>query len=206
MCWSLLAALVCFASLVKSVPIECSSPDLPVEVLETDYGRFEFKGNKVIAIAKDPTTGALLPAGQLDYILEAFLESKTLWNGTADTCQPIPSLFLEPIVPSKFYEGAVYIRNLSNSDSLCVVEKKMISIGQDKFAEVVTMNITWPDDPAATFRLTFGLINTTETVVVRSYDARPSTQGYNLSYAYQYASLSLSLSLTLTLSPSIIID
>lgn len=164
-------------------------------ILENRNAVFEFEGTKITATAKNPRTGELIPAGRLIYTMDSVVEAQTIFNGTHEDCQPIKSLFLEPISPETTFYTNVTARNLSNSESICDVSKEFISIGNGKFAEAVILNISWPADPAASLRFTFGLTNSTEPVPVRSYDASPNTKFNHLNYSYLPEQLKVTIEL-----------
>lgn len=187
--WELLSvvlSLIWFSSVVLAVPMDCSSPALPTMIMENEFATFEFKGSQVTASAKNPKTGGPIPAAKVLYLLDSIIEAPVAGNSTHPYCPSIGTLYVNPVNLNSTYHNMYWARNMTSSDALCDVSKEWISIAPGKFAEAVILNISWPQDPGASVRFTFGLTNSSEPVVVRSYQATNSTQFYDLSYSFVY--------------------
>lgn len=187
--WCALVALANISAVFAS-PELCTSPSIVPLNLSTEHALFTFFGNKITANALDPDTKELIPSGKLDYLITSLLEVPMWFNGTHYSCQSGRAFSPTYVAPQTMFYGNLKILNLTDG-AFCDLSYENVTIAPGKFANAVSVVVTWPTDPDLLVKLTFGLTTTTEPVVVKHFPPSYSTGYHDLSYTYSYVSAPL---------------
>lgn len=184
-----LAALVIALSLVGIVSAaidDCSSSNDDLYTLDTSHGHFMFRDNIITTWPRSPITGELMEGGRIRYHLNSILEVPIQNVSGSPVCQKFRSFSFAPDYPSQWASLPRKELNFTASTSTCTRERKTISIAPNVTAEAIIVTITSSLDPSMLFNVTFGVPNSKEPVMVKSFDPQFTTGNRSLSFAYAY--------------------